>query len=192
MTDSLERALRDPADIRIAAQLAMSGILVLVGCWNTSSIAGPLLGVNFACPQNLVPSFDAASALITVGEQLPGARTGTVGIFGASAGGAVALDVMQDRSEVGVVVADSPACPCTIKPPTHTIHILFLGGTADATVPVQQQLDAEESLRADGYPVDDHYYPGSGHVVTYFESVHEDAMRQTMQFFDRYLVVSRT
>src|SRR5579864_1182509 len=65
-----------PADSRIAAQLAASGIMVLVGCWNTSSVAGPLLGVNIGCPENLAATHDAVSALITVGEQLPGARKG--------------------------------------------------------------------------------------------------------------------
>jgi dienelactone hydrolase len=181
-----------PADIRIAAQLATSGIMVLVGCWNTSSIGGPLLGVNFACPDNLAASPDAVSALITVGEQLPGARKGAIGVFGVSAGGTEALSVMQERIEVSVVVVDSPACPCVSKPPTHAIHILFLGGTADVTVPVQLQQDAEQALRAEGYSVDDHYYPGSGHGVTYFESVHEDAMRRAIQFLTHYLGVATT
>ncbi len=178
-------------DVTIAAQLSAAGFMVLAGCWQNTPAGTTLYeGVsyqNIPCLQLGAATSDAVSALITVGEQLPGARKGAIGVFGISRGGTEAISVMQERIDVSVVVVDSPACPCTSKPLTHTIHILFLGGTADESVPVQWQQDAEQALRAEGYSVDDHYYPGSGHGVTYFESVHEDAMRRTIDFFRLHL-----
>jgi alpha-beta hydrolase superfamily lysophospholipase len=73
------------------------------------------------------------SQLIEAGQKQQGVRSDAVGLYGMSAGGAAALNVIASRSDIRAAVVDSGvvggAKATRIKSP-----VLILAGTADASI----------------------------------------------------------
>jgi dienelactone hydrolase len=100
-------------DVMWAARLAAAGFVSIAGCWQFS--ASPPNPIRFyelnitpvACPKMLTESVDAVAALIAAGKQQPGVQTNEVGLYGMTAGGEVALQVIAARRDVRAAALDS-------------------------------------------------------------------------------------
>lgn len=90
--------------VSIAAQLTAGSFIVLVGCWQYTD-PGSFFdqGVSYQkvpCLHANARDLDAAQALITVGQQLPGVKQHATGLFGFSAGGRLVLQYAATASDV--------------------------------------------------------------------------------------------
>jgi dienelactone hydrolase len=171
-----------------AARLASVGFVVIVGCWAPTP-AEPFVAVDglsfprVPCLQNFAAPNDATSALVEVGQQLPGVKKGPLGFCGVSSGGPLVLRYRDGRADVKAIVADSPDYG-----PTQAIApVLILGGTADPFVSIEAQRSYEQALRNSGPTVDAHYYEGGGHGVAARGDFQEDAIKRMSDFYLRYL-----
>jgi dienelactone hydrolase len=174
-------------DVTRAAPLTAAGLMVLVGCWQSTPTEPTLyLGQSFPtipCLHIHADSDSEVDALIGVGQQLPEVQKHAIGLFGVSAGGPEALGRARISRDIRVVVVDS-----TLPGPDRvSVPVLMLGATADNSVSIQTQQNYEETLLANRTRVESHYYEGGGHAVTYFGAFVDDAMRRTADFFLRYL-----
>lgn len=175
-------------DVTRAASLTAAGLMVLVGCWQSTPMEPTLyLGQSFptipCLHLNVVDSDSAVDALIDVALELPGVRPHAIGLYGVSAGGPEALRRARISRDIRVVVVDS-----TLPGPDRvSVPVLMLGGTADSSVPIQTQQNYEQTLLANGTRVESHYYEAGEHAVTYFGAFVDDAMSRTADFFLRYL-----
>ncbi|MFZ5497175.1 MAG: alpha/beta fold hydrolase [Verrucomicrobiota bacterium] len=64
---------------------------------------------------------------------------------------------------------------------------LLIHGDADKTVPLQQSLDFQERLRANGVTCDLHILPGAGHRLSDWEQVAPGYAAQYLAWLDRHL-----
>lgn len=64
---------------------------------------------------------------------------------------------------------------------------LLIHGDADRTVPLQQSLDFQEKLRANGVVCDLHILPGAGHRLVDWDKVAPDYRAQLLAWLDRHL-----
>lgn len=64
---------------------------------------------------------------------------------------------------------------------------LLIHGDADRTVPLQQSLDFQEKLRANGVICDLHILPGAGHRLADWDKVAPDYRAQLLAWLDRHL-----
>lgn len=98
-------------EVSAAAQLAPGGFVVLAGCWTVSPAEpftrGDISVPRIPCLQNFATADDATQALVEVGQQLPGAKRGAIGLFGVSVGGRQALHYAATSTDIGAVVLDS-------------------------------------------------------------------------------------
>ena len=175
------------SEVSAATHLPPGGFVVLAGCWTVSS-AEPATrdGISVPrgpCLQNYGSADEATQALVEVGQQLPGVKKGAIGLFGVSVGGPQAIRYAAINSAIGAVVLDSsPRGPTKVNVP-----VLMLVGTADPSVPVDEQRTYEQALRDSGATVESQYYEGGLHAVSLRGDFQEDAFKRSIDFFRRYL-----
>lgn len=180
-------------DIDWAARLGQAGFVALAGCWHPSTVPPDTfqffeITVRFiACPKLQATEVDAIAALITAGQKQEGVRSDAVGIYGMSAGGAAALNVLASRSDIRAAVVDSGtvggAEATKIKSP-----VLILAGTADASLSsFSAQKDYVEALQRAGKQVEWHYYEGGRHTLILDPANKDDAIKRCIDFLSRYL-----
>jgi dienelactone hydrolase len=178
-------------DVQWAARLAGAGFIAVAGCWETSTVPPDTfqfyeLTIRFiACPDLRASSIDATAALIAAGRKQPGVRTDAVGLYGMSAGGGVAEDVVAARHDIRAAALDSP----TGGPETINAPVLVLAGTADENVPFTSQRDYVEALQRAGKQVEWHYFQGGRHTLILDPANKDDAIRRIIDFFSRRLKV---
>jgi dipeptidyl aminopeptidase/acylaminoacyl peptidase len=93
------------------------------------------------------------------------------------------------RSLLGDPIKDKKAYDAA-SPITYihnvTAPLLVLQGDNDPRVPKEEAIQVVELLKKDGKTVDAHYYPNEGHGFERTEN-RIDAIRRTVDWFDRYL-----
>jgi dienelactone hydrolase len=110
-----------------------------------------------------------------------------VGLYGMSAGGEAAEEVVAARHDIRAAALDSPGGgpdPSQINAP-----VLVLAGTADEFVSFLDQKYFVESLQRAGKDVEWHYYQGGRHTLVLDPANKEDAIRRIIDFFTRRLKV---
>jgi dipeptidyl aminopeptidase/acylaminoacyl peptidase len=94
-----------------------------------------------------------------------------------------------EKSLLGDPVKDRRAYDAA-SPITYIHHatapLLVLQGDNDPRVPKEEAIQVVNLLKQDGKTVDAHYYPNEGHGFTKREN-RIDALRRTVEWFDRYL-----
>jgi len=94
-----------------------------------------------------------------------------------------------EKSLLGDPVKDKKAYDAA-SPITYihnvTVPLLVLQGDNDPRVPKEEATQVVELLKRDGKTVDAHYYPNEGHGFEKREN-QIDAIRRTVDWFDRYL-----
>ena len=126
---------------------------------------------------------DALTALIAVGRKQPGVRTDAVGLYGLSAGGFAALEVIDIRA----AVLDSPAGEGAPEASRINTPVLVLAGTADTYVSFADQKNYVEALRQAGKDVECRYYEGGRHVLISDPAYKDDATRRIIDFLTHRL-----
>jgi carboxymethylenebutenolidase len=168
------------AQIEWTRRLVAAGFLVVAGCW---SDGGGLQAVP--CPEAVASGFDSVSALIAMARAQHEVDGRRLALYGISAGGIEAYDVLSRRHDVRAAVVDSGESYAAVS--AITARVLILGGTADTTIPVASQQATEEKLHAAGKAVESHYYDGGRHVVIEDPRFQDDATSRVVEFFRRTL-----
>lgn len=184
------------ASVELAARLATAGFVALAGCWQLKTVPPYTMQLYerkatvIACPRLLADERDALAALIAVGRKQPGVRTDAVGLYGASAGGNAALEVIAARRDIRAAVLDSPDLLLGTFPEAATINtpILVLAGTADTYGDFTAQKNYVEALQHAGKDVEWHYYEGGRHVLLNDPAYKDDATRRTIDYLIRRLM----
>ena len=139
-----------------------------------------------ACPRLQASDNDAIAALIEAGKKQPGVRSDAIALYGMSAGGGAALDVVTSRTDIRAAVIDSgirgAPDPAKINAP-----VLILAGTADAIVDFTGQKDYVEALQLAGKQVEWHYYEGGRHTLILDPVNKDDAVNRIIDFLSRRL-----
>src|SRR4029077_1073670 len=179
-------------DVEWAARLAQAGFVALAGCWQSSTVPPDTfqfyeLTVTFiACPNLQASELDSIAALIQAGQQQPGVRKDRVALYGMSAGGGAALDVVASRSDIRAAVIDSGVRgapdPAKINAP-----LLILAGTADTYVDFTGQKNYVEALQLAGKQVEWHYYEDGRHTLILDPAHKDDAVQRIIDFLNRHL-----
>ena len=179
-------------DVLWAARLAKAGFVALAGCWQQSAVPPDRfqfyeLTVRFiACPTLQASDIDAIAALIEAGKRQPSVRSDAIALYGMSAGGGAALEVLASRSDIRAAVIDSgirgAPDPTKINAP-----ILILAGTADTFVDFNGQTDYVEALQRAGKQVEWHYYEGGRHTLILDPANKDDAVKRILDFLSRRL-----
>lgn len=96
-------------------------------------------------------------------------RLDRVAFFGFSQGAMMSLDALADgRWPVAAVVAASGMLMGTPGPKAATgTPVLLLHGAQDPVVPAASTPAARDALKAAGFEVEAHIYPGLGHSLNY-------------------------
>ena len=191
-------------EIQLAADVSATGGLVTIaacwfsGSWNVGPDFNKPYSVTYSdgvrCPDappigqgNVVQTAltpatqDAIEAIVRMTRTLPAVDPQKVGLFGHSRGSAAAVVYgAQTGGVVGVVAAAgfpllSPGI-IHARPP-----LLILQGTADDQVGAARQF--ESGVRAGGWKVDSHYYPGGDHFLFYNDPTRADAVSRIAAFF---------
>lgn len=180
-------------DVEWAARLGQSGFVALAGCWQSSTVPPDAfqfyeLMVRFiACPTLQASRVDAIAALIEAGQKQAGVRSGAVALYGMSAGGAAALDLVASRSDIRAAVVDSGVAggpeATKIKAP-----VLIVAGTADKYVDFTLQKNYVEALQRAGKEVEWHYYEGGRHGLILDPANKDDAIKRCIDFLSRRLL----
>jgi dienelactone hydrolase len=180
-------------DVEWAARLAQAGFVTVAGCWHSSTVPPDTfqffeITLRFiACPKLQATEVDAIAALIAAGQKQHGVRSDAVGMYGMSAGGAAALNVLASRSDIRAAVVDSGtvggAEATKIKSP-----VLILAGTADASLSsFTAQKDYVEALQHAGKHVEWHYYEGGRHTLILDPANKDDAIKRIIDYLNRQL-----
>lgn len=179
-------------DVQWAARLAKAGFMALAGCWQPSTVPPDTfqfyeLTVRFiACSTLQAGEIDAIAALIDAGKKQPGVRSDAIALYGMSAGGGAALEVLTSRTDLRAAVIDSgirgAPDPTKINAP-----VLVLAGTADTFVDFNGQKDYVEALQRAGKQVEWHYYEGGRHTLILDPANKDDAVNRILDFLGRHL-----
>ncbi len=137
----------------------------------------------------------AISDALTFASRLETADPSRVGVLGYSLGAFLALGKAPEDERVRAVVAyyggishGEPPDEARAMPPTLLLH-----GTADRVVPVRRSVQAFETLRQEGRPVDLVVYPGARHGFCLNGrggadgQAAEDSWARALAFFSHYL-----
>ena len=192
-------------EIQLAADVsATGGLVTIAACWFSGnwnvvlptydkpySVTysdgvrcpdAPPIGQGNVVQTAIMPATqDAIDAIVRMARTLPAVDPQKVGLVGHSRGSAAVLVYgAQTGGVVGVVASGgypllSPAIIHT-RPP-----LLILQGTADDQVGAARQF--ESGVRAGGWKVDSHYYPGGDHFFFYNDPTHADAVARIASFF---------
>lgn len=191
-----DAGLKD-VDVKWAARLAAAGFVSVAGCWQYSAApsAGPPNTMQWyelnitlvACPKLVVGSVDAIAGLIGAGQRQPGVRTDGIGLYGMSAGGEMALQIVAARKDIRAAALDSPGVVGAPSPSSINTPVLILAGTADANVPFADQKHYVEALQQAGKDVAWHYYEGGRHTLILDPSNNADAASRIIDFLAHHL-----
>jgi dipeptidyl aminopeptidase/acylaminoacyl peptidase len=140
-----------------------------------------------ACPKLQAGSVEAIAALIEAGQKQPGVKGDAVALFGASAGGEAALEVLAFRSDIRAAIVDSGTTG-GIEPTKINAPVLILAGTADTYVDFTGQKNFVEALQRAGKQVEWHYYEGGRHDLTLDPVNKDDAIKRCIDFLSRRLL----
>jgi dienelactone hydrolase len=180
-------------DVAWAARLAAAGFVAVAGCWKPS--AGPPNTIQFYeltvtlidCPRLLASDVDLIAALIAVGRKQPGVRTDAVGLYGFSAGGVAALDIVGERHDIRAAVLDSPGGGAFPAPSTVNVPVLVLAATADEYADFKVMKNYVEALQGARKDVEWHYYEGGRHGLVADPANKDDAIHRIIDFLTRRL-----
>jgi dienelactone hydrolase len=183
-------------DVEWAARLAAAGFVTVAGCWRPS--AGPPNTIQFYeltvtlidCPNLRASDLDLVAALVAVGRMQRGVRTDAVGLYGASLGGVIALDVIAERHDIRAAVLDSPGGGRFPGPSTINAPVLVVAGTADDYADFKLQRNLVDALQQAGKDVEWHYYEGGRHGLIVDPMNKDDAIRRIIDFLTRRLKAS--
>jgi dienelactone hydrolase len=165
----------DETYLDIGAEIAKSGFVVVVGCWQKT---------NYVCADAPLtsdwvadPGAHCGRELVEYARSLSGVDPDRIGIYAFSRGGHAALWAASTGAPVKAVVADSPAhepAAYNIYPPPPrpdtvldglTVPVLIMHGTADNVISVDQSRAYEKAARERGKPVEAVYIDGGRHML---------------------------
>jgi dienelactone hydrolase/predicted TIM-barrel fold metal-dependent hydrolase len=197
-----------PHYLDLAKKLADGGFIALAGAWFSGSQSGTGRSFQDVIPCPRCPEFQGAvppalkyvSALVDAARKLPDVRADRVGLFGHSAGAAMA--VLSASTGVGAqaLVASGAGYTRGGRGGTPLIQlardvaapILILHGTADDQASVEGAREYERALRDLGKIVEVEYLEGAPHAMTFRPETAARIQERAIAFYRAHLLGTGT